>query len=823
MKKTYFSFLLFCVVSLFTWAAPADPTPYKYIQPDGSVIVLQNHGDEFFHWKTDEAGRVVEKGADGFYRPVDTNLAAGIANANRIRSDMYAAWSSYDNPPVTNFGDRKVLCILANFFDIRYTVEDPNTHFTSMLNQSGYSLNGSIGSVRDYFVENSLGQYRPQFDVYGPVDLSQTSAYYDSEGVHLAILEAYELLAEVIPINDYDTDNNGTIDMVLFYFPGYNEAEGGPENTIWPKQSSGYFGNLGEKRFVRYFCTSEFRGNSGAEPASIGTTCHEFAHSLGLPDFYDVDYAGSGGQNTTTGSYDLMASGNYNDRGRKPPYLSALERNMLGWMPAPAGIASPGNYSLQAVQNNVAYRLDSSVPGEYFILESRNADKWDSPLFPGLLVYHIDKSDRIVDVENGYSAAYLWENTNSINNYFGHPCYYIVPTSDSAQYWEQYIFPGNDNVTTFVPMDWTGDSIGVSLTDIAHNGTESTFTLNLSNRRMVFGKVTDTDGNPLKDVLVSLTPSTDAFAAAPALISTSISCMTDDEGNYSLELENDATVYQILMAQITGYTSMYFNLTISSLFTERNITLLRNGEGEPIGLYKYDPNAFYSSSWGFGTNTDVAVSMRFTATELAERNAVGALLEKVTFYSGADNGESVYVVVDIGNDIKLRKDVTNQYEPYSFVTIDVSDDNIIIPEGKDIYIGYGIKAVSTQFPFPAFGPFTEDYGGLYRCYGFLTGKNWSNFVYNNSYYAAIISAEFSTTVDIEFSTLGVSYIKVEDGVPVVRVAAGKSLKSTAWYLDGNAVETPPAINDLASGSHTYMVSLTYYDGTSERVYYEVDN
>ena len=821
MKKTVLSILFLCV-ALFAWAAPADPTPYKYIQPDGSVIILQNHGDEFFHWKTDEAGRVVEKGPDGFYRPVETNLAAEIENAKRTRSTMYAKWSSFDNPPITNFDDRKVLCILANFDDTHYTIEDPNTHFSNMLNQQGYSGYDAIGSVRDYFIDNSSGQYRPQFDVYGPVNLSQTSAYYDSVGVHKAIIEAYGLMASEIPIDDYDTDNNGTIDMILFYYPGYNEAEGGDESTIWPHQSTGYWANFGpnNKRFVRYFCTSEFRGRTGEQPAAIGTTCHEFSHSLGLPDFYDVDYAGSGGQNTTTSNYDLMASGNYNDNGRKPPYLSALERNMLGWMPAPEGIASSGDYTLQAVQNNKAYKIDSAVPGEYFILESRNGNKWDGYLPSGLLIYHVDKSDRIIDVTNNLSAAYLWENTNWINNYYGHPCYYLVPTSTPVSSLGQFVYPGSGNVTSFVPTDWNGDAVGLSLTSIAHNGTSSTFTVTLSNHRTVFGVVTDTDGNPLKDVLVSLTPSTDPFAAAPSLLSGSISCLTDADGNYSLALDDEATTYQILMAQKEGYTSMSYNLSISSLFTEQSVVLFRNGEGEAVDLYRYDIN-HGGTNWKFGDGLEFAVSMRFTAEELAERNAVGALLKTVTFYSNEQNGEAIYVVVDVGNEMTLRRNVTAQYQPNKFVTIDISDANIIIPEGKDIYIGYGI-AVTSGYPLTAMGPYDEDRNGFYYCSDFLTNNYWISFNNGGQFYDALISATLSTTSEIEFSTLGVSYIKVVDGVPVVRVAAGKSLKSTAWYVDGTAVETPTAISALTSGSHTYMVRLTYYDGTTERVYYDVD-
>lgn len=823
MKKILLSLLVLVFAAPFVWAVPADPTPYKYVQPDGSVITLQNHGDEYFHWTTNySTGQIVEKMADGFYRPVNKNLAAEAARVRDIRTSK--TWSSYENPPVTNFGDRKVLCILANFTDITYSVANPQAHFTNMLNQSDYSENGAIGSVRDYFLDNSGNQYRPQFDVYGPVTLTNAEQYYDENGVHKAILEAYDQLSGVINIGDYDTDEDGNIDMVLFYFPGYNQAEGAPTETIWPHQSEGYFGDMDTKRFVRYFCTSELKGNEstnpGKTPASIGTTCHEFSHSLGLPDFYDVDYAGSGGENTTTGVYDLMAAGNYNDEGRRPPYLNAVERNMLGWMPAPADISVSGSYTLAAVQNNAAYKVAAPTSGEYYILESRNANKWDSTLYPGMLIYHVDKSTREIDGTNHYSAAYLWENTNAINNYYGHPCFYIVPSVDSPANWNQYSFPGSQSISSFILNDWD-DTPVLSFSDIAHDGTSSTFTVTISSHRQVFGKVTDTDGNPLSGVQVSLTPSTGAFTPAPSLLAGSVFCMTDALGNYSLELEDAATANQILRAEKEGYTPLSYNLTISSLYTKRDIVVLHKGEGNPVGLHKYDTSAGMMY-WGLGS--PVAVAMKYTAAELAAENAVGGLLKTISFRCAAEQpGETIYVVVDIEGEQTLRRDVTASYTANTLVTIDISDAGIVIPAGKDIYIGYGIDNISTSYPFPAYGKYAVDHNAMFLCYDFLTNYSWDGFCYGGiDYYDAIISATLSTTDDIDFTTYGVSFIKVEGDTPTVKVAAGKSLKTTEWTVDGATVVTPTAISALSTGSHVYMARLTYYDGTVERVYYEVE-
>lgn len=825
MKKTFISLLALFLALPLVWAVPADPTPYKYTQPDGSVIILQNHGDEYFHWTTDAVGRIVEKGPDGFYRPTGESLQSLAARAEQQRQINYlemnkAIWSSYDNPPVTNFGDRKVLCIIANFTDSTFIVENPQQHFYNMLNQAGYSENGAIGSVRDYFIDNSGGLYRPQFDVYGPVTLSQSSAYYDqkSVGVSTAIQEAYNLMKEQISIDQYDTDNDGAVDMVLFYYPGHNEAEGGGTESIWPHQGTGYYGTLGTKSFVRYFCTSELRGASGTEPAAIGTTCHEFSHSLGLPDFYDTDYNQSGGQNTTTGPFDLMTGGNYNDNGRRPPYLNALERNMLGWMNSPDLITSAGSYSLLPVQNNVAYQFESSVSGEYFILETRNGNKWDSALpASGLLLYHIDKSDRLVG--GGYTAADLW-NTNDINAYGGHPCFYLVPSVDNPSYWSQYVFPGYSNVTSFIPYDWDGNPASIALSAISYDGAKTSFSVAMSTGRTVYGTVKDTEGHPIQGVEVSLTPSTAAFAA-PSLVSTSISCVTGSDGSFSLVLDEEASNYQILAAYKNGYVPAYVNLTLSSVFTLYDFVMLAQGEDTPVDLYKYD-NTLGLYSWTFGEGSR-AVGIKYTADELEASGSVGGQLKSVTFMSAATVYDAVYIVVDIEGETTLRKDITSQYTPNTLVTIDIFDENIIIPEGKAMYIGYGVSNPSTEeYPFYAYCYSDTDHDGFYTCYDFMNSNSWGNVNAGKNQYAdLLVSATVARTQDVTFSTMGVSYIAIDGGTPKVVVAAGKSLRSTAWYLDGEAVVTPPAIGSLSSGTHTYMVRLNYYDGTSERIYYEV--
>ena len=829
MKKILFVLLTLFFVVQAAQAVPALRGQYQYKQPDGTVITLENHGDEYYHWTTDGDGNTVELDDKGFYRIVSVSTAEHRARYARARSQFRARWSSYDEPFSTNFGDRKILCILAEFlpetepgrdFNGEYIVENPQEHFWKMLNEPGYSFDGAIGSVRDYYLENSGNQYRPSFDVFGPVTLSHPESYYDQKGVSKAILEAYELLKDDIVIEDYDTDNDGNLDMVLFYFPGHNEAEHAPSWTIWPHQGTNNYGRMGTKKLVRYFCTSELRGQSGDNVAAIGTTCHEFAHSLGLPDFYAVAIGDGEEENSIqecTYKYDLMCYGNYNDDGRRPPYLTSLERNMLGWMQMPETIVQSGDRTLEGVQNNKAYRIDAQVDGEFFLLECRNGKDWDSATpANGLVVFHIDQSLRNI---GGVTPAGLWESTNNINSYGGHPCYAIVPSwkHDTQVSNRYYAYPGQNSVRTFVPMDWDDNPAGVSLTNIAFDGSKVTFTGTMTVTRQIFGNVTDLDGAPLKDVQVVLSRSVAPFAAAPSVLSTDLVCMTDANGFYSFELADDATEYQVISARKSGYISVAENLTVSSLTTVQDFVLFELGQAPPASLKKYDETQTRYTANLYGP-TSIAAGMLYTSEELSNMGAVGAAIEEVSFMVRAAANEPVYVVVQIGEERTLV-DVSSAYKKNEFVTVDISGENLVIPSGKDVYIAVGLDNIDENSRFYMFST-PSDIGGCYVLWGLYDGE-WESDVFDNHFNFAV-SATLSMRSTSDFAAHGVSYVKLVDGVPQAVSAAGKTVRSVTWYVDEVAVNgTPPAVSTLSSGAHTYKAVLQHYDGTSERVYYDV--
>lgn len=475
-------------------AIPASPVPFTAVQPDGTTILLQRHGDEFFNWTT-IAGtdQIVKQDADGWWKPSTIDSQAMQNGIARRRAANSARPRTHTDNAMTH-GERHIPVFLVQFTDVTFKTTDANAKFTALLNQQGYSAGGGTGSVRDFYYDNSDGQFIPIFDVYGPVDLPNNMEYYGKNNPNNdnsdtrpeeALIHAAKALDAEVDFSQYDYDQDGLVDMALFYYAGYNEAEGGPANSIWPHQWNAQYCTLGRnsvfdgKRLGAYFCTSELSGSNGGKMCGIGTTCHEFAHSLGLPDFYDTDYQTNG---TAGGLYyfSTMDSGPYLNDGRTPPYFNAEERILLGWMtPGDVSALPNGEVSIPSIRYGVAFTTPTEVDGEYFLYECRDGSGWDKYLPTGLVVYHVDKSKvRKVGGITPYQQWTYWGSYNSINAYGNHPCFYVVPAGNPTSlnyysyYLSDYVFPGKKNVSSYAPVDWNGKETDVELSGISYSSSD---------------------------------------------------------------------------------------------------------------------------------------------------------------------------------------------------------------------------------------------------------------------------------------------------------------------------------------------------------------
>ncbi len=481
-------------VPLLLGAVPASPEAFEVLQPDGTPLLVRLVGDENAHYMQTADGCPVVQTADGWYeyaqaagdRLQASGVAARNAHARSLRDRRLVKRLSQTLPQpkaaprMANGADApqrfplqgspQSLVILVEFTNKKFVITEPQAKFTALLNEKGYSQNGGTGSARDYFSDNSYGNFTPEFVVVGPVQLDNPYNYYgenDKSGDKRSrqmIIDACRK-ADTLGVNfaDYDTDGDGVVDNVFVYYAGYNEAEGGGDNTIWPhrwKISTLQSLKIDGVYIDDYACTSELRGNSGSTMCGIGTFVHEFGHVLGLPDFYPTD----GSEHTTLRSWDVMDYGPYNNNGRTPPAYSAYERFFLGWL-KPTLLKDPTFVTLDTltVSNEAciitqtrAHNLSGTrpSPNQFFMLENRQKKGWDTYLpAHGLLVTRVN-----------YNST-KW-NYNTVNNDPTNMCVAIMAAYPSAFNTTSDTYPGSRNVTVYRPVLNSGEEIGQALTYI---------------------------------------------------------------------------------------------------------------------------------------------------------------------------------------------------------------------------------------------------------------------------------------------------------------------------------------------------------------------
>ncbi len=532
MKKALMSLAmgLLCLAAL---AVPADPTPATVTQPDGSKLTLCLHGDEFFNYLTTSDGYTVIKNGTGYYtyaqmKGNDLVASEVVARDNRTVAEqafLNSVPKSLTSPAMVERGKKMLnhrndlirgighgghmdyskfrgLIILINYTDRNFNDYVPSNYnpvdfYEAMVN--GHDYQGftlpfgtkieAMGSVRDYYYDNSFHQFDPHFDILGPVDVPYacTDAHqFKCDSIFFAALEA---LDPEVDFSQYDTDEDGTADMVFFLVAGHgSDVTANDRDYLWPHMKD--FTDspvLDGVNFRLYACSTNMTGEEDEyrinynNVAGIGTICHEFSHCLGLPDFYDTDADGSGGTNRNYPmTWSVMASGFRSNNGRNPAGYSLFERYALGFA-QPTLIEGEDTISLPALEkSNMGYRMNTANENEYFIIENRQRVKWDKNLAgPGMLIWRVDSSN----VE-------VWEN-NLVNSNPNRSYYELIRANFSGlsdSYNDPY--PGVSNVTSITNVTtpnlrtWDGKLSRYAFTNITAADSIITFTVVRDNSKV---------------------------------------------------------------------------------------------------------------------------------------------------------------------------------------------------------------------------------------------------------------------------------------------------------------------------------------------------
>ena len=440
--------------SLTTWAAKAESIPVQVRQADGSVITVILCGDEHINWYTTLDGVLLVQGTDNNYyigkveksgnliatqqlahealtrSQAERNLIAKqdkekfFAYVNKIAEESENA---YNNSPLTrgpivdsgyggvpyfpHTGSPKALVILAEFQDTTFTIQDTKKVFTNYLMNEGhfsdtrYGQNQNYKGVRGYFKDCSYGQFTPFFDVVGPIKLPRKHAIYGAgnDRMDLLLADACATVDDLVDFAKYDANNDGIVDLVYIIYAGHSaNYRNNKVSNIWPKSGTVTISDTFDGKSIRrYGVSNELNGSDKTSKNNkkingIGLFCHEFSHTLGLPDIYAYHTDAENQDDQGMEFWDLMDGGTGVRGGRVPASYLAWEREVMGWMNIDELKKDSSIENLKSIDNGgKAYKIiNPNNSNEYIVLQSMQKGAWnqgwgDGTYGKGLLAYRV--------------------------------------------------------------------------------------------------------------------------------------------------------------------------------------------------------------------------------------------------------------------------------------------------------------------------------------------------------------------------------------------------------------------------------------------------
>lgn len=494
MERLLAGFIL-SVLSITLYAVPAKRLHRTFTLTDGRVVEATLIGNEDVSYYLTDDGQIVLRTDRGYElgEREETDIEAfTLQRPRRIGGHSSASLGSS--------GRKYVPLLLVEFsdlsFSIRQTPDSLRAYYdlfcNGLRNGERYTGHGSYGSIKDYFMEQSGGQFDPEFVVIGPVRLDNPYAYYGgdrynesgrvlSHDEHFSDfrVEAFKKAMELdIDWKVFDNDGNGSVDMLYFLYAGLGQNNGGGDDSIWPKETISSVSIDGISFATSAACCElqpreeDEQGNIVSTMADgIGVFIHELSHALGLPDFYDT-------RGTAFGMdiWSVMDYGEYCGNGYYPVNYTAYEREFMEWESLTT-ISEPTTLHISCfAEGGGGYKVvNEHNTDEYYILENRQGMGWDTMLgrvATGMQVTHVDY------VSSRWSA-------NTVNADSKHQCMTVIAANNlyvgsyTAKSDEEYIktlegqlFPGKTDKheltdeTNPASVVFTGKFMGKPIMDI---------------------------------------------------------------------------------------------------------------------------------------------------------------------------------------------------------------------------------------------------------------------------------------------------------------------------------------------------------------------
>ena len=300
---------------------------------------------------------------------------------------------------------------------------------------NGNSVETGWESVSSFYMKSSFGALNLTFDIAPKYTTSQNKAYYEGfndEGDQYAIVEALNGLNAQIDYSQYDSNNDGTIDSVIFIYSAQYDYD---INPWWAWVYSAQYGQasslskLDGKDFDYYFWAGyHFLEDNlpGLSELVVNaeTYIHELGHLMGMPDLYPYSDTLQFGP---VGGFDMMDF-NAGDHG-------PFNKLVFGWLQPLVATTGTHQVTLDAystdndglnntllIPYNVNDLSDGNAFDEYLLIMFYTPNglynghlNGDYVLDnAGIVIYHIDAR---MNTNNSYWREYF-KNDNSSNSNF---------------------------------------------------------------------------------------------------------------------------------------------------------------------------------------------------------------------------------------------------------------------------------------------------------------------------------------------------------------------------------------------------------------------
>ena len=392
---------------------------------------------------------------------------------------------STQNNYVPHTGTITIPVVLVNFQDVKFKINEPKKAFDQLFNSDkqadlGNGNHFNYGSVAKYFRDMSNGEFTPKFKVYGPVTVDKPETDYggkrekdnNDENPWQLVEDALKLVEDQVTGDDIKSfcSDGKTIDCVYIVYAGLGQNDGGDGTTVWANCSTTYGATLGGKEVRWYTMSGELspvkikdKDGTTIKPVGVnglGVICHEFSHSLGLPDMYPTETSAYL-NNQEMEYWDLMDGGEYTNAGFCPTAYTAFEKEQMGWPVDIRTLDSDASVTMttSTEQGGTAYKIvNPENDKEYLMLEYIQRKGWNKHLFGnGLLVYHVCLPSETLDL---YTR---------LNNKPGFPGMAVVPADGACL--SSYIKANEDDYIN----SHKGDLFGQNVTELSDTNKQPNF------------------------------------------------------------------------------------------------------------------------------------------------------------------------------------------------------------------------------------------------------------------------------------------------------------------------------------------------------------